>query len=280
MYRDCSASGAPELRAQAHAIWRLDDPIEKADAARSLGARDHASTIDPARSFANLAVPGRPPRPPLVTPRDVPRRRLATTAGRIAFYHALAHIEFNAINLALDAAIRFNGLPIEYYADWCHVAQEEACHFQLLCERLAGTDLNARYGDLPAHDGLWEMALKTQHDVLARMALVPRVLEARGLDVTPGLQRKLERLGDARGVAILARILEDEIGHVAIGNHWYRHLCARRQLEPNETWLALRAEYGAPKIRAPLNLVARKQADFDTLELAQFARDAAAKDAG
>ncbi|MEJ2654165.1 MAG: ferritin-like domain-containing protein [Acidihalobacter sp.] len=149
----------------------------------------------------------------------MPRRGLGTREGRAALVHAVAHIEFNAINLALDAVYRFRSLPRAYYDDWLRVADEEARHFMLLADRL--TDFGMRYGDLPAHNGLWEMAVKTADDWLLRMALVPRVLEARGLDVTPGMIERLRQAGDMETVAALEVILREEVGHVAIGSRWF-----------------------------------------------------------
>jgi uncharacterized ferritin-like protein (DUF455 family) len=211
------------------------------------------------------AAPGRPDRPALVHPRAVLNRGLGTADGRAALVHAVAHIEFNAINLALDAVVRFGGMPDEYYADWLSVAQDEARHFTLLQDRL--TQLGHAYGDFPAHNGLWEAAEKTAHDVLARMALVPRVLEARGLDVTPGMIERLAQAGDAATVAILRVILAEEVRHVAIGTHWFRFLCAQRGLEPEATFRELLAAHGMQP-RPPFNTAARRAAGFSDAELA------------
>ena len=209
-------------------------------------------------------IPGRPERPLLIHPREVPHRGLGSVAGRIALLHAVAHIEFNAINLALDAGWRFDGMPADYYADWLSVAQDEARHFALLRARLQA--LGADYGDLPAHNGLWEAAEKTAHDPLLRMALVPRVLEARGLDVTPGMMKRLAEVGDHETCAILDVILREEVGHVTIGTRWFRHLCAQRGLEPVTTFRGLLAEHGIA-LRPPLNLAARHAAGFVVDEL-------------
>ena len=209
-------------------------------------------------------APGRPAKPELIHPRDVPNRGLGSVEGRAALLHAVAHIEFNAINLALDAAARFDGMPAPYAADWISVAQDESRHFQLLSTRLA--ELGYAYGDFAAHNGLWEAAEKTRHDVLARMALVPRVLEARGLDVTPGLINRLTELRDERSVVALKVILAEEVRHVAIGSHWFRWLCTQRGLEPHGTFRQLLKDY-AMRIRPPLNRAARSQAGFDELEL-------------
>jgi uncharacterized ferritin-like protein (DUF455 family) len=200
----------------------------------------------------------------------VPRRSPFTPEGRAALLHAIAHIEFNAINLALDAAWRFGGMPLAYHLDWLRVASEEALHFTLLTAHLRS--LGHDYGDFDAHDGLWAMVEKTRGDVVARMALVPRTLEARGLDATPPLQKKLARAGDARAVEILDIILRDEIGHVAIGNRWYRWLCARDGLEPRAHYRLLAARHGAPRLKPPFNLAARRAAGFSTGELDDLQR--------
>jgi uncharacterized ferritin-like protein (DUF455 family) len=212
-----------------------------------------------------IARPGCPARPELVSPLSVSRRRVDTREGRAALIHALVHIEFNAINLALDAALRFSGLPADFYRDWLSVAVEEARHFELLSQHLA--TLDHAYGDFAAHAGLWEMALKTAHDPLVRMALVPRVLEARGLDVTPGITRKLRQAGDARAVEILAVIERDEIGHVAIGSRWFAWLCEQRGLEAEASYRQLLKEYNAPQFKPPFNIEARRQAGFSIGEL-------------
>lgn len=209
--------------------------------------------------------PGQPDTLNLVPPQQVPRRRVDTAVGRAALIHALAHIEFNAINLALDAAHRFADMPREYYADWLKVADEEALHFDLLNTHLA--TLGHTYGDFPAHQGLWDMALKTAHDPLVRMALVPRVLEARGLDATPLIVEKLKSAQDSRMVDILAIIERDEIGHVAIGSHWFGWLCDQRGIEPDATFRQLLVDYDAPPLRPPFNLEARRKAGFSEPEL-------------
>jgi uncharacterized ferritin-like protein (DUF455 family) len=211
-------------------------------------------------------IPGRPPKPELVSPLSVKRRAMNTPEGRAILIHALAHIEFNAINLALDAIWRFADMPREYYADWLHVADEEALHFSLLAGHLQ--EQGYAYGDFTAHNSLWEMADKTHLDILARIALVPRTMEARGLDATPQVRAKLAQAGDMAAAAILDIILRDEIGHVAIGNHWYGWLCEQRGLEPVATYTRLAAEYQAPVLRGPFNLAARRAAGFSELELA------------
>jgi len=214
-------------------------------------------------------LPGCPARPPLRSHLELPRRSPFTPQGLAALLHAVTHIEFNAINLALDAIWRFSGMPRAYYLDWLTVAAEEARHFSLLRAHLQ--TMGHDYGDFPAHTGLWDMAQKTGGDALARMALVPRTLEARGLDATPPMQARLRRVGTPaalRAVDILDIILRDEIGHVAIGNRWYRHLCAQSALDPLATYAVLAKQYGAPRLKGPLNLDARRAAGFDEAELA------------
>ena len=244
------------------------DPTTKAEAARQLHNDWQAGRCDVVAStsaVAALAAPGRPDRPELVSPRAVARRQVSTPEGRAVLIHSLAHIEFNAINLALDAVYRFRDLPRDYYGDWLKVAAEEAYHFTLLRAHLQ--TLGYDYGSFTAHNGLWEMAVKTAHDPLVRMALVPRVLEARGLDVSPTLIQKLKSGGDARAVEILEIIQRDEIGHVAIGNRWYRYVCTQRGLDPVATFKKLLQEHGAPQLRPPFAEAARRQAGFTDEEL-------------
>ncbi len=190
---------------------------------------------------------------------------MATVEGRAALIHALTHIELNAIDLALDLCWRFAGMPDDFYRQWARVAQEEALHFQLLRDHLH--TLGYTYGDFPAHNGLWEMAQKTQDDILARIALVPRTLEARGLDASPPIRAKLAGAGDHAAAQILDLILRDEIGHVAVGNHWYRHLCQQRGLDPLRTYAELAETYKAPRLKGPFNLQARRAAGFEEDEL-------------
>ena len=253
----------PELRAAALRCLRENDPLRKVACTRALaptpGLDVEAILAEPA------GLPGRPLRPHLVPPAQLPRRSVHTRTGHGALLHALAHIEFNAINLALDAIWRFAGMPRDYYLDWLKVAREEAHHFSLVVERLAS--LGRVYGDFAAHDGLWEMAEKTRDDVLARMALVPRTLEARGLDASPAIRDKLARVGDAASAAVVDVILRDEIGHVAIGNHWFNHLCRQKSLQPLQIGAELAARYGAPVPRAPFNLEARRAAGFSANEI-------------
>lgn len=226
------------------------------------GTLDMAPTPD----IEAIEHPGRPARPRLVAPRDVARRSLNTGRGRAALIHAVTHIEFNAINLALDALYRFQGLPRAYYLDWSRVALEEAQHFLMLRERLQ--QVGCDYGEFDAHDGLWTMAVRTRDSLVARMALVPRVLEARGLDVTPGMIEKLQAHGDGKTAEILEVILEQEIGHVAIGSRWFRYACEEHDLEPEPTFQRLLTRYYTGRVQKPLHLEARRKAGFSESELA------------
>ena len=262
-----------ELRHRALEVLCLTDPEEKAAAALDMYARQALYSIAPQAPALPDPVPdlpGRPLRPELRHHTAVARRSPATPEGRAVLIHAIAHIEFNAINLALDAVWRFDGMPQQYYLDWLQVAAEEARHFRLLREHLRA-HLGHDYGDFPAHQGLWTMCEKTAHDAVARMALVPRTLEARGLDATPQIQNKLRntRAPDAlAAVDILDIILREEVGHVAIGNHWYRWLCEREGLEPEAHYQALTLRYEAPRLRPPFNERARRAAGFTDTELA------------
>ena len=208
---------------------------------------------------------GRPDKPELVSPRQVPRRRLGSVEGQAAMLHAIAHIEFNAINLALDAVYRFPDMPGGFYSDWTRVAAEEVYHFSLVRQRL--NDLGYDYGDFPAHNGLWELAQKTAHDPLVRMAMVPRVMEARGLDVTPGIMQKFQGIGDKESVAVLEIILRDEVGHVEAGSRWFHHLCEQRELDPEKTYFSLIDEYLHGHMSCPLHKEARLSAGFSQSEL-------------
>ncbi|MFM0730872.1 ferritin-like domain-containing protein [Paraburkholderia sediminicola] len=259
-------------RTAALAALREIDPTTKAAATRAL----YAAMLDGSLACAadlELAepadLPGRPARPELVDPRKLKRRSMQSPEGRAVLLHALAHIEFNAINLALDAVWRFAGLPAAFYTDWLKVAAEEAHHFSLLVARLA--EFGHAYGDFPAHDGLWDMCERTRADVLARMALVPRTLEARGLDASPPIRARLQQAGDQASAAILDVILRDEIGHVLIGNRWFRHLCDAGGLDPHDTYTRLADQYHAPKLRGPFNFEARRDAGFDETELVALA---------
>ena len=258
----------PDLHAAAKRCLEAIDPADKlrlthatwqAFLAGELKADPVAPPPEP------IAAPGRPVKPRLVDARQVPQRGLGSERGRAALVHAVAHIEFNAINLAWDAVYRFRGKPDAYYRDWASCANDEARHFAMLSGRLA--ELGHAYGDFDAHDGLWAMAERTAGHDTARMALVPRVLEARGLDVTPGMIERLRQLGDTCTVAILEVILREEVAHVAAGTRWYRHCCERDGLEPVATFFDLLRAYMGTSLRGPFNLPARREAGFVEAEL-------------
>ncbi len=258
-----------ELRALALQAFRTCDVDLKLAQVRDLCRLGDALAVAPDACLdAGSPLPGRPARPELIDPAQVPQRNPNTLPGRTALIHAICHIEFNAINLALDAIWRFAGMPKAYYLDWLHVAVEEVRHFTLLHAHLQ--TLHHRYGDFPAHDGLWTMCETTRDDIVARMALVPRTLEARGLDATPQIQARLRtaNTADARAACdILDTILHDEIGHVAIGNRWYGWLCAQQGLEPMAHYRTLLDRFRTPRLRGPINVAARLQAGFTVEEL-------------
>lgn len=248
----CLAISVPEQKCQAvDELWELLQSTEV--------VWDTQAPIIP------VDQPGRPLKPVLVDPSEVKRRRLGSEQGRAALIHAIAHIEFNAINLSLDAAARFRAMPKGYYFDWLSVAVDEVKHFRLLSERLQS--MGYAYGDFPAHNGLWEMAQKTEADVMQRMALVPRVLEARGLDVTPGMIERLEKVGDQQTTDILEIILSEEVRHVEIGSHWFRYCCEQRGLDPEPVFIDLLTEYFNGAMRGPFNIPARMQAGFTQAEM-------------
>jgi len=261
------------LRTQALRALCMEDPGAKVLATHALfeAMQTGGTTLDPCARLepeAGTALPGRPAKPELIAPTAVPQRSPFTPEGLAALLHAVTHIEFNAINLALDAVWRFADMPAAYYADWMRVAHEEAIHFGLLRAHLQS--LGHDYGDFAAHDGLWEMCVKTQHDATARMALVPRTLEARGLDATPPMQARLRKVGTPaalRAVEILDVILRDEIGHVAVGNRWYAWLCAREGLDPVAHYRVLARRHAAPRLRPPFNEGARRAAGFSEQEI-------------
>ena len=264
-----------ELREHALGVLCLADPARKVEAMQDLWATHHASPLDTTRVLqTSKPLPGRPARPALVPPKAVPQRSPFTPSGRAALVHAVCHIEFNAINLALDAVWRFPGMPAAFYSDWLRVAYEESCHFDMLHRHLQS--MGHGYGDFEAHDGLWMMCEKTAADITARMALVPRTLEARGLDATPLIQARLRQIGteDAKHFeACLDIILHDEIGHVAIGNRWYRWLCDQQGLAPVAHYRTLVRQYAAPRLRPPYNTEARAAAGFSAEEIAYLSSD-------
>jgi len=256
-----------DLRQAALDCLIITDPLTKVEQTQSLYQRWLAKELHITNQ--QLTVPdvaGHPDKPELVAPKDLPRRRNNAETGVATLIHAVNHIEFNAINLALDAVARFADMPEQFYDDWMRVAFEESQHFVLLREHLLS--LGYDYGDFPAHSGMWDMAKKTHGDVLKRMALVPRVLEARGLDVTPKMMNKLRGSGDHRAVEILEIILQEEIGHVAIGTHWFNYLCKKRNLDPLATFKELLDTYFDGGLRGPFHVEARMQAGFTEQEMA------------
>ena len=258
-----------ELRQSAQHWLLTNDAARKAEGVLGLQKAflaNHVTLNTEVQLAENSRIPGRPQKPTLVPPKHLEKRSMRTQEGRAALIHALTHIEFNAINLALDAVWRFAGMPADYYKDWLKVASEEAYHFSLLNAHLQSVGF--AYGNFSAHNSLWEMVERTKNDVLARMALVPRTLEARGLDACPALRNKLAQVGDNKAAEILDIILRDEIGHVAIGNRWFNWLCEQRKLEPIATFETLCSSYDAPKLKPPFNLEARRKAGFSDAELA------------
>jgi uncharacterized ferritin-like protein (DUF455 family) len=256
------------VRTRALQVLCEPDAVAKAALARALAEAAPSLDIEAQAPQPVLPVPGRPVRPHLIHPAKVPRRSPFKPEGLAALLHAIAHIEFNAINLALDAAWRFDGMPAAFHHQWLRVAAEEALHFTLLTNHLQA--LGHAYGDFDAHDGLWAMCEKTADDIVARMALVPRTLEARGLDATPQIQHKLRQVGTPaalRAVEILDVILRDEIGHVAVGNQWYRFLCEREGLDPVAHYAVLVRRHAAPRLHPPFNEEARLKAGFSHDEL-------------
>ena len=235
------------------AVWAIESGPDSLDSEQGLHVPE------------GVVIPGRPDRPELVGPFKVKQRSVHTEQGRAALIHSLAHIEFNAINLALDIIWRFPGMPSRFYDDWLTVAKEEAYHFSLLSNHLQG--MGHAYGDFPAHDGLWEMAQRTEDNLLARLALVPRTLEARGLDASPVVRTKLANANDIEAAQIIDIILRDEIGHEAIGNKWYRHLCLENRLDPVAHYAEMARIYRAPRLKGPFNIEARIAAGFTEREL-------------
>lgn len=243
------------------------DPEQKCELVRALSVPDESPASDWIAPNVNKA--GRPLKPELVPARQVARRGLGNQKGRAAFLHAIAHIEFNAINLALDAALRFTEMPLDFVKDWLSVAQDEARHFQMLVSRMA--TLGASYGDYSAHDGLWQSAIDTADDVLARMAVVPRVLEARGLDVTPGMIQRLRSAGDAESAEVLAIILAEEVRHVRLGSEWFAYEAHRLGLKPDAAFSDCLDQYLPGRSFHALNHEARLAAGFSEAELSSLA---------
>jgi uncharacterized ferritin-like protein (DUF455 family) len=266
---------AGDLLRAAQQCLAATDPLRKVALTQAYAVQFRAGQLKAradAAPPAPIRMPGRPSRPHLVHPRDLPKRGLGSVEGRAAFIHAIAHIELNAIDLAWDAVYRFRGLPGAFHADWVSVAHDESRHFMLLHGRLQA--LGFDYGDFDAHNGLWEMCEKTAHDGLSRMALVPRVLEARGLDVTPGMINKLRSANDHATADVLEIILREEVAHVAAGSRWYHWYCKRAGVEPRERFIALLNEYAGGFLYGPFNLEARLLAGFDEEELANLIEQA------
>jgi uncharacterized ferritin-like protein (DUF455 family) len=254
----------PTLTEAACAVLETADPDRKAELSRIAAGDWRDGRLGTIGNALPPDRPGRPEKPPLMAPKFVKRRRIsASPAGRIALLHALAHIELNAIDLAWDILARFAqrpALPRAFFDDWVRVADEEAKHFALLAARLR--ELGASYGDLPAHDGLWQAATATAGDLAARLAIVPLVLEARGLDVTPAMIKKLVAAGDTESAAILQIIHDDEIGHVAVGRRWFEHLCNEQVRAPVPAYHALVREHFNGAIKPPFNRASRDRAGF------------------
>lgn len=244
------------------AVLQAANPCDKVKTAFALRDTFNAEKAICGYPLSLPVRPARPEKPKRVSPHNVPRRRLGTPAGRGALLHAVAHIEFNAIDLAADMVARFAGhdlIAIEdreaFIVDWSGVCHDEARHFGLICDRLSA--LGMAYGDLPAHDGLWQAAEATRHDIAARLAIAPMVLEARGLDVTPAMIAKLQSVGDPDSADILQIIFNDEIGHVAAGRKWFDYICMRQGLDVVSTFHEKVRKYFTGLLKPPFNEQAR-----------------------
>lgn len=251
----------PTLSDAAVAVLQAGDAGRKVTLTEQAAADWHDGRLTVVGDAVPPDRPARPARPPLRPPREMPKRgKGATMAGRVALLHAVAHIELNAIDLAWDLIARFGhvGWPKAFYDDWVGIAAEEAKHFALLSDRLAS--LGAAYGDLPAHDGLWLAAADTAHCPVARLSVVPMVLEARGLDVTPNMIARMRAFGDRESAGVLSVIYRDEIGHVATGRHWFEYICRRRGLAPMDTWRSLVRRHVPGAVKPPFNDAAREAA--------------------
>lgn len=257
-----------DVREAALRVLDAAEPAGKTQAAMAAATAWRAGQLSLPRADARIGLPDRPARPAkpgLVPPGQVKRRRLSTQAGRFALMHAVAHIEFNAIDLAFDMIARFCGASdfdtldrAAFVSDWIGVGEDEARHFNLIQTRLDA--LGGAYGDLPAHDGLWRAAQDTSDDVLARLAIAPMVLEARGLDVTPGMIEKLKSAGDTDSAACLQVIYREEVGHVAAGTRWFQAVCAVRGLDPQKTFQDLVEARFKGGLKRPFNVQARDRA--------------------
>lgn len=247
------------------AVFEAVDIQDKQVAAQEL-SRDWHDTALLGSAISDMNDrPGRPKQPKLVSPGEVPRRRLGSPQGRAALLHAIAHIEFNAIDLAADMICRFGPSQIildkdrrDFISDWVNVCADEARHFGLLNKRMA--DLGLKYGDLPAHDGLWDAAMSTQSDIAARLAIAPLVLEARGLDVTPTMIDKLRRVADHESADLLEIIYNDEIKHVAAGAHWFKYTAKILKKQPVNLYHTLVKTHFTGKLKPPFNVPARDMA--------------------
>ncbi|MGH1361785.1 MAG: ferritin-like domain-containing protein [Burkholderiaceae bacterium] len=264
------------VQAAARQAWQEADPFTKCQLVADLaGCLDQLGDDPPAGDGPpelnvepvdlGALEPGRPSRPLMVLASQVPKRAPGSAEGLGALLHAIAHIEFNAINLALDAVWRYPYMPVGFARDWLSVAVDEARHFRLLTDQMAAVEV--AYGDHDAHDGLWTMARRTADDLLARMALVPRVLEARGLDATPAIQQKLRSAGHRDAVDVLQIILDEEVRHVSLGNDWFQRLCQQAGVEPEEKFQQLLCAFDAPRPRGKMNRTARLKAGFTNREL-------------
>lgn len=258
----------PTLFKEIYDIILLEDSDDKCEATQSLYKRFDRLGLHDDMPPQPIVKPGYPQSLEFVAPRELKKRGIQSQEGRNILMHSIAHIEYNAINLALDAAYRYRGQPQKFYSDWIKVAADEARHFSLINEYLECN--HCFYGQYPVHDGLWEMTSKTAHDIVARMALVPRVLEARGLDVTPSMINKLSNIGDDDAASILKVIYDDEIEHVRIGSIWFTRECQQRELNPRETFFAMIDQYFVGELKGPFNIAARLKAGFDESELAQL----------
>lgn len=251
------------LALAARDVLLCGDARGKAELAREVARRWRAGELEADGAVAMPDRPNRPERPELLLPRDMPRRSFKGERGRIALLHSIAHIELNAIDLAFDMAGRFQtaDMPRAFFDDWVGVGDDEARHFSMLEDRLAA--FGASYGDLPAHDGLWQAAEETARDLLARLAVVPMVLEARGLDVTPAMIERLIGAGDKESAVVLDTIYTEEQAHVGAGSRWFRHVCEVRGLEPQQTFHELVKRHFRGALKPPFNAVARQAAGLE-----------------
>jgi uncharacterized ferritin-like protein (DUF455 family) len=254
------AGGLPEA---ARAIVLEADPAAKAALAKRTARAWQDGVLGLGHVSSPLVMPdrpGRPARPELLAPREMPKRSAGGVKGRFALLHSLAHIELNAVDMTWDLIGRFahEQVPRSFFDDWVVVGLEEACHFELVSERLR--ELGGAYGDLPAHDGLWQSAQKTGHDLMARLAVVPLVLEARGLDVGPAMLASLEAAGDVRSAEVLGVIYRDEQRHVAFGIKWFRYFCQRRGVAPEPLFHQLVRDNFRGPVKPPFNDRARAEA--------------------